>query len=377
MIIGFLLFTLLVLPLPLEAITVRLAFLSIENLSANPRYDYLEGIIRGILLYDLSSEKEIDVVDRNDLESILREQELRLSSLGDDQDAALQVGKILGADYLLKGEYVFLGEDVLVTISLLDVVTARSMTFSERGSSENILHSISEQILYRLTGKEVILQSDQRDRSIISLQDESPATVALHSSLIDAEIFLDDEFMGYTTGNERMPFVIEEVSPGMHTLRIHLDRFGVVKQPEISFHDWEEEVKITPGKRHVIRARAMHFNAILYELMELLREDIRISSLKGTGRISREHDASFIDRQGETVQVRLEIIALSKDKDVEVKAILTYENKPHTLDLISINGQRKEIKQEIGKIELKLSIDQSRISYSIWRTDISQNMFNG
>ena len=43
------------LTLPAFAAPVRLALLSIENQSADPRFDDLEGIIRGVLLYDLSS----------------------------------------------------------------------------------------------------------------------------------------------------------------------------------------------------------------------------------------------------------------------------------------------------------------------------------
>jgi len=34
------------------SLPVNIAFLSIDNLSANPRYDYLEGIIRALLLFN-------------------------------------------------------------------------------------------------------------------------------------------------------------------------------------------------------------------------------------------------------------------------------------------------------------------------------------
>ena len=83
--------TLLFLSAAVSAESMSLAFLPIENLSANPRYDYLEGIIKGILLYDLSSTEGINVVDRSEMESILKEQELRLSSLTEDQGRALEI----------------------------------------------------------------------------------------------------------------------------------------------------------------------------------------------------------------------------------------------------------------------------------------------
>jgi len=360
---------------PLQALPVNVAFLSIDNSSANPRYDYLEGIVRGLLLFNLSGARDIEVVNRSDLDDILREQELQLSSLAEDQNKAIEVGRILGADYLLRGEYVFLGSDVLITVRLLDVVSARTLTFSERGAGENTLHSISEQIIFRLTGREVSLQSDQHDRSIISLQDEKPGSVHLFSHLIDAEIFVDDEFVGYTTGDPRVPFEIEDLSPGTHRLRIHLSSFGVVKQPEITFHDWEEEVEIKPGKRSVVRAKARHFNEIIYGLQRLVREEISFRELEAEGSVSREHDASFIDREGRPVPIELVAEARRRDDELEYTVVVSYDGEIHSYDLSGPIREQREIREMIGKVEVWLEVDSSEVSYSVRRRDIAQNMF--
>jgi len=357
------------------SLPANIAFLSIDNVSANPRYDYLEGIIRGLLLFDLSGAQDIEVVNRSDLDDILREQELQLSSLAEDQNRAIEVGRILGADYLLRGEYVFLGRDVLITVRLLDVASARTLTFSERGASENTLHAISEQIIFRLTGREAALQSDQHDRSIISLQDEKPGSVHLFSHLIDAEIFVDDEFIGYTTGDPRVPFGIEDLSPGTHRLRIHLSGFGVVKQPEITFHDWEEEVEIQPGKRSVVRAKARHFNEIIYNLQRLVWEDISFRELEAAGSVRREHDASFIDREGRPVPIELVAEARRRDDVLEYTVVINYEGQIHSYDLSGPIQEQREIREMIGKVEVWLEVDSSEVSYSVRRHDIAQNMF--
>ena len=361
-------------PIASHALPVNIAFLSIDNLSANPRYDYLEGIIRGLLLFDLSGAQYIDVVNRSDLDAILREQELQLSNLAEDQSKAIEVGRILGADYLLRGEYVFLGNDVLITVRLIDVVEARSLTFSERGSSENTLHAIAEQIIFRLTGREVTLQSEQHDRSIISLHDEKPGSVHLFSHLIDAEIFVDGEFIGYTTGDARVPFEIEDLSPGTHTLRIHLSGFGVVKEPEITFHDWQEEVQIAPGKRTVVRARSQAFNHIIYNLQQLVREDINFRELEGGTPVRREHDASFVDRDGKPVPIRLVATARRQGDQLEYVVDVNYDGKSYTWDLSGPIDEKKEIRERVGKVEVRLEIDSWEVSYAIWRKDINQGM---
>jgi TolB-like protein len=361
-------------PVAAHTLPVNIAFLSIDNLSANPRYDYLEGIIRGLLLFDLSGAQDINVVNRSDLDAILREQELQLSNLAEDQNKAIEVGRILGADYLLRGEYVFLGNDVLITVRLIDVVQARSLTFSERGASENTLHAIAEQIIFRLTGREVTLQSEQHERSIISLQDEKPGSVQLFSHLIDAEIFVDGEFVGYTTGDPRVPFEIEDLSPGPHILRIHLSGFGVVKEPEITFHDWEEVVQIAPGKRSVVRAKSQSFNHIIYNLQQLLREDISFRELEGGDPVRREHDASFVGRDGKPVTVNLIATARREGDLLEYVVDVSYDGKNYRWDLSGPIDEKKEIREQVGKVEVRLEVDSWEVSYAIWRRDIEQGM---
>jgi len=366
-----------VFPCASHALPVNIAFLSIDNLSANPRYDYLEGIIRGLLLFDLSGAQDIEVVNRSDLDAILLEQELQLSNLAEDQNKAIEVGRILGADFLLRGEYVFLGNDVLITVRLVDVVQARSLTFSERGASENTLHTIAEQIIFRLTGREVALESEQHDRSIISLQDEKPGSVNLFCNLIDAEIFLDGQFIGYTTGDPRVPFEIEDLSPGPHSLRIHLSDFGVVREPEITFHDWEEEVQIKPGKRLVVRATIYHFNNIIYNLQQLVREDIRFRELEGGALVRREHDASFVDREGNPVPITLVATARRQGDRLEYTVEISYQGRMYNWDLSGPVDERKEVRERVGKVEVQLEVDSSEVSYAIWRRDIEQGMHRG
>jgi hypothetical protein len=375
---GLLLITFLLagaLPALVSAAPVRLALLAVENQSANPRFDYLEGIIRGVLLFDLGSQEGIELVTRGDLEAILQEQELQLSALASDPQAASRVGRILGADYLVKVEYVALGSEVQVAVRLLEVSGGRSLVFTERGSSENLIHALAEGILQRLIGKTPKLQSEQKERSILSLQDEKPGKISLHSNLIDAEIFLDEQFVGYTTGDMRVAFVIDGVAPGRHAVRIHLEDFGVVKEPEISFHDWSETVEVKAGKNLVVRSSARHFNDILYKLQNLLGEEIDLSALQKQGRVERQHDASFTDRQGKRVDVRFLIDARLKENALEVQATLSYAGEVYPLRLSGQVSEDQEVRRQVELVQVQIEADSGDISYRIWRTDIEQNMF--
>ena len=84
--------------------TRTVAFLHVANLDTNPRYDYLAGMIKGLLLFDLSRIEGVAVVERSRLEEVLREQELQLSDLLSNDVQSVGVGKLLKADFLLKAE---------------------------------------------------------------------------------------------------------------------------------------------------------------------------------------------------------------------------------------------------------------------------------
>ncbi|MBN1799348.1 MAG: hypothetical protein JW822_12275 [Spirochaetales bacterium] len=357
-----------------DSTQVKIAFISVDNMNTDPRYDYLEGIIGGILLFDLAHTEGLIVVDRSALESVLKEQELIVSDLTDESKAVV-VGKLLGADYLLKGQYVFLGDEVMVSLQLINVASSQTIPFSGRGADENMIHSMAEQIILRLTGRGVALQSQEHERSIISLKDEKPGSIALHCNLIHAEIFLDDEFVGYTTGTTTEPYEIENLIPGKHTLRVHLIGFGVVKQPEITFHDWQEIIQVKPGKRHVVQARIYYFAETLQEIKQLVHDYDNY-----TEPFKKQHSVSFVDRDGKAVIVEVEVeFAISEARAV-LDAAIIYNGKRYTVHNSCAMDDKNEVSETIGKIDVVLRIAYYRknrcdVTYTVSRNDISIDMW--
>ena len=160
---------------------INAAFLSIENMNKNPGYDYLQGIVEGLFIFDLSQAEGLSLTDRTDIDNVLYEQKLKLTGLIEDKDAGMNFGKIVGADYLLSGSYVFLGKDLLINLKAVNVVTGKATAFSARGYTENTIHELAEQVLFALTGQDKNIVSDAGKRSIISMRDESPGEIHLYS----------------------------------------------------------------------------------------------------------------------------------------------------------------------------------------------------
>ncbi len=252
---------------------VKVAFTGVRNLDIDPRSDYVGGIIQGLVLYDLTRAQGIVLVDRNSLDKVLREQELQLSGLLDNTDTGIKIGKLIGADFLVSVDYVAMSSEVLVTIKVIHVASGRTGAFVERGGNENVVHKAAESLVQYLTGVKPAFISKDGERNIVSLKNEDPGTIALHSRLIRAEIFLDGVFVGYTNGNIEVPFIIEKVKTGKHTVRVHLGKaFGVVKLPEVVFMDWQVEFDLQPGERKVLRDETTDFNSVLYGLQNLRYE---------------------------------------------------------------------------------------------------------
>lgn len=371
-------------PLAAHEAAVNLAFLPLENLDGDPRQEYLKGIIASILEEDLENSGRLHLVERGILDEILREQKLRLSGLTEEENS-LEAGRLLGVTHILKGQYVFLGEEVFIRLSLVNVETGRSRSFSQRGSQENTVHALSEELLRALGGKgDAPLQTPEGERSILAAGALKPGRVELFSRLSEAEVYLNEEFSGYTTGEETRPLVLE-LPPGEYTLRIHLTRdFGVVQLPEIRFSDWQESFTLRTGERLVLTDQTAHFNEILYKLRELAREEIRLHPQDESEEPRRSLNRSirFTDRKGRERQIELSFLweALStpqKGGRAVIRVLLDGEEQ--VFRYFVPEGEETAFREDLGPIRLDTDLEcRSRwnwdLEYRLLRTDVYQGM---
>lgn len=360
---------------PLTAQTVALA--GIENAGGDPRYDYLAGIVEGLLLFDLSRSPGVTLVNRSRIDDVLEEQRLALSGLTADGKKAVEIGRLAGADALIHGSYVFIGSEALFTLTITDVESGASRAVTDRGSTENAIHRLAEKALAAINGARVTFADPDSDRSILSLQDEKPGEIALYSNLIDAEIRLDGEFVGYTTGDLRVPFIIEGVPAGTHTVETDLGPdFGTVDLPEVIFRDWSAEVQVRSGDRSIVRADERHFNSILYDLQQLFRFSETLYEGRETEILFAE-EVSFTDRRGEEIPAAIEGQATFIDGKGELRIRYRYGEEERTIELVT--GGNEAFEEEIGLTRLKASIESRygnscSVSLYLDRTDVYQGL---
>ncbi len=372
------LLTLLFTTLPLSADEpVQVAVLGLENLNRDPRYDYLEGMIIGVLMYDLIRTEDISLVERARIERIFDEQSLRLSGLLSDADTAKQVGQLMGADYLISGDYAFLGRDVSVNLNLLNVDDSSITPFAVRGYTENTVHELAENIIEELLGKPIILAGTDGERSLLSLSDEEPGSIEFYCNFIDGEIFVDEEFYGYTPGGT-VPTLLEDLSPGDHIIRLEAGpNFGEIEWPHMAFIDWQRTIKVKADRKSVLRASVYHFNSLIYDAMEIYRENWRIGGEYETSLSIRE-DSSFTDRNGRVVPVILVLDASTDGENINIAFTLDADGISKEW-FIESNTDEIDFEEQVGPVEIEFERDWYSNSYwdfdiKLTRTDIHQGM---
>ncbi len=362
---------------PLSGQSTQVAVLRLENLNRDPRYDYLEGMIIGVLMYDLTRVDGIELVERARMDRIIDEQNLRLTGLFNDEDTAQQVGQLAGADALIEGDYAFLGRELIINMRILMTDEGTTIPISVRGYTENSIHNLAEQIVEALTGMPVILAGIEGERSLLSLSDEEPGSIEFYCNFIDGEIYVDEEFYGYTPGG-RTPTLLEDLSPGEHVIRVEGGNdFGEIIWPEISFVDWERTVDVKTGRKKVVRASIYHFNQLLYDARKIYSESWRLEP-GVTDVIELNEDGSYIDRNGRSIPVSIRLNASIVDGRPVVLVEIDAEGKTYSWD---VDGETDEI--DIDDTAGPLEIDFGRDWYSnrywsmdlsVRRTDVRQGM---
>jgi len=197
---------------------MQLAILNFDNLTQQPEYDYLSSAIPQLLITDLKPSKQIQLIERSQLEKILQEMQLGQTGAIDEQ-TAIKVGQMTGADHLLLGT-IFLSDDQLrfdarvIETSSSKINLAEKVTTPANSDLVDAIDKLGRLILHGLTNE--ILPAAPPDPGIF--QPLAGEALAIYAALdnarrisgsIDPSYLLVDIKAGkMTRGQERIPLNI-------------------------------------------------------------------------------------------------------------------------------------------------------------------------
>jgi len=143
---------------------ITIAVFDFEN---NGLEDYQVRQITRRIESQLIKHKGIDVVERNKIDDILKEQKLQMSGIVDEGKYLVELGKMLGANKVVMGSIGKIADDYFtITAKLTDVETGK-MINSVDYDSENGIKDIFKEGLIIITNKLVTNTSNSLDANLI------------------------------------------------------------------------------------------------------------------------------------------------------------------------------------------------------------------
>lgn len=132
----------------------------------------------------------------------------------------------------------------------------------------------------------------------------------------------------------------------------------------------------------VLEDKTHHFNELLHDIKELLRESAEIRIGSGEQK-KMDHSVDFTDREGNETKMKLFIVFKETDTPkhgASAEVSFEYQGNDYSFSYFAPNKKDLEFSEDIGKIRLdtKLKCYSSykyELDYSIWRTDVWAGMY--
>ena len=122
---------------------IIIAALPFTDASEGGKYAPLAEAMGDMLVSFLSQSDELVFVERTDLDKVLQEQDLSLGGLVDEKTRA-EVGRLLGAQYILTGAVTVLDEALRINAHLLDVESTRVVRSEDAdGTVDDLLGTVA------------------------------------------------------------------------------------------------------------------------------------------------------------------------------------------------------------------------------------------
>ena len=165
--------------------TKNVAISYFDNTSGTEEYNPLSKGLADMLITDLSNIKSLKIVEREKLETLLKEIELGDSKFI-DPNTAQKLGKGLGAGYMLTGSFLIMGETMRIDARLVDVGTGEISMAEEITGEKDTFFELEKNLVNKIIATLNIDLSKTESRKVKKVQTESFESFNNYSSSIDA-----------------------------------------------------------------------------------------------------------------------------------------------------------------------------------------------
>ena len=127
----------------------RVAVIYFDNTSKEKNLEKLKKGLAGMLISDLSNVKMIDIVERDRIEEILKEQNLQSKNIV-DQNSIVDIGKLLGAEIILTGAYFEMFGSFRIDARFIDVKTGEVLKSEGVDGQTSNFFKLQKQLTWKI-----------------------------------------------------------------------------------------------------------------------------------------------------------------------------------------------------------------------------------
>jgi len=184
-------------------------------------------VLSNLIRQEFLRSKNYEILDRNNMSSILKEQDLSLSDACSGKDCAVQLGKLLAVEKMIYGSLSSLGKKYLINLQMVDVSTGKI----EKIENESYVGAIEEidvaavRIAKKIIGEETI-------------ETANVYSIYVTSEPQGARVYVGDELLGSTPA----------------TITLPNDKKATVRLKAAAYQDWYQEVKPKKGEKLIVNA---------------------------------------------------------------------------------------------------------------------------
>jgi len=141
----------------------RVAVLYFDNNTGRGDYDNLGRGMASMMITDLSAVKDIQLVEREHLQDVLKEQDAQRTKYYDPA-TAVQTGKLLGAEYIVTGAFVAVQPDMRIDTRVIRVETGEIVKTAKVVGEQDKFFDLQQRLADSLvSGLSVALSPEQRE----------------------------------------------------------------------------------------------------------------------------------------------------------------------------------------------------------------------
>lgn len=154
----------------------RIAILYFDNSSGDASLDKLRKGLADMMITDLSNIRMLDIVERDNLESILKEQKMSNSREFDPKTAA-KIGKLMGAQVILTGSYFDMLGSLRIDARFIDVETGRILKSDGVDGQTSSFFKIQKQLSWKIIQNMDTKISEDEKKELASTEKIKPLSL--------------------------------------------------------------------------------------------------------------------------------------------------------------------------------------------------------